>query len=270
MSTSPKRGPSRTHLQNIQIPYNGAFSSAPDSSMSSPSRSPMRVFGSDQILISSFWAGKPYPDIASTHCSSPGSGHNSGHNSVGGDLSAQLFGQQNRCSPECSPIPSPRMTSPGPSSRMTSPGPSSRIQSGAVTPLHPRAGGTTMESPTRRTDDGKQKSHRLPLPPISTTRTCPFSPAYSPATTPTIPRSPGRAENPQSPGSRWKKGRLLGRGTFGHVYLGFNRLVARGDLWLYLFLPIVCIIPKYNYHPPPLTPTKTHTHTRIFLHTVDV
>ncbi|KAL6182213.1 hypothetical protein ACLB2K_043636 [Fragaria x ananassa] len=222
MSTSPKRGPSRTHLQNIQIPYNGAFSSAPDSSMSSPSRSPMRVFGSDQILISSFWAGKPYPDIASTHCSSPGSGHNSGHNSVGGDLSAQLFWQQNRCSPECSPIPSPRMTSPGPSSRMTSPGPSSRIQSGAVTPLHPRAGGTTMESPTRRTDDGKQKSHRLPLPPISTTRTCPFSPAYSPATTPTIPRSPGRAENPQSPGSRWKKGRLLGRGTFGHVYLGFN------------------------------------------------
>ncbi|XP_050378695.1 mitogen-activated protein kinase kinase kinase YODA [Argentina anserina] len=231
MSTSPKRGPSRTHLQNIQIPSNGAFFSAPDSSMSSPSRSPMRVFGSDQVLNSSFRAGKAYPDIASTHCSSPGSGHNSGHNSVGGDLSAQLFWQQNRCSPECSPIPSPRMTSPGPSSRMTSPGPSSRmtspgpssrIQSGAVTPLHPRAGGSALESPTSRPDDGKQKSHRLPLPPITTTRACPFSPAYSPATTPTVPRSPGRAENPPSPGSRWKKGRLLGRGTFGHVYLGFN------------------------------------------------
>ncbi|KAK9927167.1 hypothetical protein M0R45_024366 [Rubus argutus] len=228
MSTSPKRGPSRTHLQNIQIPYNGAFSSAPDSSMSSPSRSPMRVFGSDQVLNSNFWSGKPYPDIASTHCSSPGSGHNSGHNSVGGDLSAQLFWQQNRCSPECSPIPSPRMTSPGPSSRMTSPGPSSRIQSGAVTPLHPRAGGPAMESPTSRPDDGKQKSHRLPLPPITITKTCPFSPAYSPATTPTVPRSPGRAENPQSPGSRWKKGRLLGRGTFGHVYLGFNS--ENGDM----------------------------------------
>jgi hypothetical protein len=38
-----------------------------------------------------------------------------------------------------------------------------------------------------------------------------------------VPRSPGRAENPTSPGSRWKKGKLLGRGTFGHVYLGFNR-----------------------------------------------
>jgi hypothetical protein len=38
-----------------------------------------------------------------------------------------------------------------------------------------------------------------------------------------VPRSPGRAENPTSPGSRWKKGKLLGRGTFGHVYVGFNR-----------------------------------------------
>lgn len=43
---------------------------------------------------------------------------------------------------------------------------------------------------------------------------------------PAIPRSPGRTENPPIPGSRWKKGRLIGRGTFGHVYLGFNRSVA--------------------------------------------
>ncbi|CAL9030149.1 unnamed protein product [Prunus brigantina] len=213
LSPSPKRRPSSTHMQNIQIPYHGAFFSAPDSSLSSPSRSPMRVFGSEQVRNSNFWAGKPYPEIASAHSSSPGSGQNSGHNSVGGDLSGQLFWQHSRCSPECSPIPSPRLTSPGPSSR---------IQSGAVTPLHPRAGGPAAESPTNRPDDGKQKSHRLPLPPITITNTCPFSPAYSAATTPTVPRSPNRAENPASPGSRWKKGRLLGRGTFGHVYLGFN------------------------------------------------
>lgn len=217
LSPSPKRRPSSTHMQNIQIPYHGAFFSAPDSSLSSPSRSPMRVFGSEQVRNSNFWAGKPYPEIASAHSSSPGSGQNSGHNSIGGDLSGQLFWQHNRCSPECSPIPSPRLTSPGPSSR---------IQSGAVTPLHPRAGGPAAESPTNRPDDGKQKSHRLPLPPITITNTCPFSPAYSAATTPTVPRSPNRAENPASPGSRWKKGRLLGRGTFGHVYLGFNRFVA--------------------------------------------
>ncbi|KAL5551617.1 hypothetical protein UlMin_001793 [Ulmus minor] len=212
MSTSPKRQPSSMHMQNLQIPPHGAFCT-PDSSISSPSRSPMRAYGAEQVTNSGFWAGRPYPDIASAHCSSPGSGHNSGHNSVGGDLSAQLFWQHNRCSPECSPIPSPRMISPGPSSR---------IHSGAVTPLHPRAGGASMESPSSRPDEGKQQSHRLPLPPLTVSNANPFSPAYSAATTPTVPRSPGRAENPTSPGSRWKKGRLLGRGTCGHVYLGFN------------------------------------------------
>lgn len=179
--------------------------------MSSPSRSPISAFGPEQVINCGLWAG-----LGSGHCSSPGSGHNSGHNSIGGDMLGQLFWQTNRCSPECSPIPSPRMTSPGPSSR---------IHSGAVTPLHPRAAGTSVESPTGRPDDGRQKSHRLPLPPITISNTCPFSPSYSTATSPSLPRSPNRAENPTSPGSRWKKGRLLGRGTFGHVYLGFNRSV---------------------------------------------
>ncbi|CBI34700.3 hypothetical protein VitviT2T_002010 [Vitis vinifera] len=105
---------------------------------------------------------------------------------------------------------------------MTSPGPSSRIQSGAVTPLHPRAGAAAAESPTNRPDDGKQQSHRLPLPLITISNSCPFSPTYSTSTTPSVPQSPGRAENPISPGLRWKKGWLLGRGAFGHVYLGFN------------------------------------------------
>ncbi|KAF9614142.1 hypothetical protein IFM89_015461 [Coptis chinensis] len=212
-STSPRRGPLSSYAPSLQIPHHGAFTSAPDSSMSSPSRSPMRGFSPEQIASSAFWAGKPYPDVAllgSGHCSSPGSGQNSGHNSMGGDMSGQLFWQQCRGSAECSPIPSPRMTSPGPSSR---------IQSGAVTPLHPRAAGATTESSASWLDDGKQQSHRLPLPPNSS----PYSPSNSTAaTSPSVPRSPGRAENPTSPGSRWKKGRLLGRGTFGHVYVGFN------------------------------------------------
>lgn len=220
LSTSPKKRQLGSHVQNLQIPPAGAFCSAPDSSMSSPSRSPMRGFGTEQVLNAGFWTGKPYSDIAflgSGQCSSPGSGHNSGHNSVGGDMSGQIFWPQSRCSPECSPIPSPRMTSPGPSSR---------IHSGAVTPLHPRA--AVGESPSSRPDDGKQQSHRLPLPPITISNTCPFSPSYSTATSPSVPRSPSRVENPTSPGSRWKKGQLLGRGTFGHVYLGFNRSVAKG------------------------------------------
>ncbi|OVA14004.1 Protein kinase domain [Macleaya cordata] len=213
LSTSPRRGPLSNYAPTLLIPRNGAFASAPDSSMSSPSRSPMRGIGAEQIASSAaFWAGKPY-DVAllgSGHCSSPGSGHNSGHNSMGGDAMAPLFWQHSRGSPECSPIPSPRMTSPGPSSR---------IHSGAVTPLHPRAGGAATETTSNWPDDGKQQSHRLPLPPSNSS---PFSPSNSAATSSSVPRSPGRGENPTTPGSRWKKGRLLGRGTFGHVYVGFN------------------------------------------------
>ncbi|TKY51323.1 Mitogen-activated protein kinase kinase kinase YODA [Spatholobus suberectus] len=115
-STSPKRRPLRNHVPNLQVPPHGAFYSAPDSSLSSPSRSPLRAFGTDQVLNSAFWAGKPYSEVnfvGSGHCSSPGSGHNSGHNSMGGDMSGPLFWQPSRGSPEYSPVPSPRMTSPG-------------------------------------------------------------------------------------------------------------------------------------------------------------
>ncbi|KAL2324553.1 hypothetical protein Fmac_023611 [Flemingia macrophylla] len=214
-STSPKRGPLRNHVPNLQVPPHGAFYSGPDSSLSSPSRSPLRAFGSDQVLNSAFWAGNTYSEvnfIGSGHCSSPGSGHNSGHNSMGGDMSGQLFWQPSRGSPEYSPVPSPRMTSPGPSSR---------IQSGAVTPIHPKAGGTHTESQTGWVEDGKQQTHRLPLPPLTVTNSSPFSHSNSAATSPSMPRSPARADNSSS-GSRWKKGKLLGSGSFGHVYLGFN------------------------------------------------
>ncbi|KAL0341039.1 UNVERIFIED_CONTAM: Mitogen-activated protein kinase kinase kinase YODA [Sesamum radiatum] len=169
-SSPPRRRPLKGHVPHLQVPHHGAFCSAPDSSMSSPSRSPMRACGYEQVTSTAFTAGKLYPDfpfLGSGQCSSPGSGQTSGHNSMGGDLSGQLFLQPSRGSPEYSPNPSPRMTSPGPGSR---------IHSGA----------------------------------------------NSAVTSPSLTRSPGRAENLTSPGSRWKKGKLLGRGTFGHVYVGFN------------------------------------------------
>ncbi|TVU14900.1 hypothetical protein EJB05_38397 [Eragrostis curvula] len=160
---------------------------------------------------------KPHADVTflgSGQCSSPGSGQTSGHNSVGGDMLAQLFWQPSRGSPECSPIPSPRMASPGPSSR---------VHSGSVSPLHPRSGGMGPESPTNRHDDGmKKQTHKLPLPPLSISNSS-FFPNNSMPTSPiSVPRSPGRTENLPSPASRWKKGKLIGRGTFGHVYVGFN------------------------------------------------
>ncbi|XP_042503720.1 mitogen-activated protein kinase kinase kinase YODA-like isoform X2 [Macadamia integrifolia] len=216
LSASPKWGPLSNYAPNLQIPPHGAFGSAPDSSMSSPSKSPVRAFGTDQITSSAFWAGKAYPDVSllgSGHSSSPGSGHNSGHNSMGGDMSGQLFWQHSRGSPECSPIPSPRMASPGPSSR---------IHSGAVTPVHPRALGASIETSTGWQEDGKQ-SHRLPLPPITIPSSSPFPTSSSPPTvSSSLSRSPGREENPTSPGLCWKKGKLLGGGAFGHVFEGFN------------------------------------------------
>ncbi|KAJ4759345.1 mitogen-activated protein kinase kinase kinase 3 [Rhynchospora pubera] len=221
LSTSPKCGAPMDHFQIG--PHNtrhaSTLESAPNSLMSSPSRSPRRICP-DQIPTSAFWAVKPHAHevtfLGSGQCSSPGSGQTSGHNSVGGDMLGQLLWQQpSRGSPECSPLPSPRMTS----------GPSSRIHSGSVSPLHPRAGGMAPESPTNcRLDEAKKQTHKLPLPPpITICNNSPFSPNNSMANSPlTIPKSPGRTENPPSPGSRWKKGKLLGRGTFGHVYVGFN------------------------------------------------
>ncbi|KAH7663037.1 Mitogen-activated protein kinase kinase kinase protein [Dioscorea alata] len=180
LATPPKAGVLSKFQSNLQSPQNGAFASAPDSPMSSPSRSPIRVLCPEQILTA---APKPYPGvnfIGSRHCSSPGSGQTSGHNSVVGDMPGHLLWQHSRGSPERSPIFSPRLASPGPGSR---------IHSSAASPRHPRTGGLAPESPTSWHDEGK-KNHRLPLPP--------------------------------SKGSCWKKGKLIGRGTFGHVFVGFN------------------------------------------------
>ncbi|KAL7141992.1 hypothetical protein ABFS83_08G092200 [Erythranthe nasuta] len=77
----------------------------------------------------------------------------------------------------------------------------------ATSPLVARINGVNLESP-----DGKTECHRLPLPPGS---------PISPSTLPTL-RSPVINEGSVSNSSKWRKGRLLGRGTFGQVYLGFN------------------------------------------------
>ncbi|CAM0903382.1 unnamed protein product [Alopecurus aequalis] len=216
MSTSPRGIAADNHQTNLQNLQPVILESAPNSLMSSPSRSPRRICP-DNIPTSAFWAVKPHTDVTflgSGQCSSPGSGQTSGHNSVGGDMLAQLFWQPSRASPECSPIPSPRMTSPGPSSR---------VHSGSASPLHTRSGGMAPGSPTSQNDGGKKKqTHRLPLPPLSISNSSFFPNKSTPASPISVSRSPGRAEAPPSPGSRWKKGKLIGRGTFGHVYVGFN------------------------------------------------
>ncbi|KAH9321731.1 hypothetical protein KI387_016370, partial [Taxus chinensis] len=217
----PKKGFSSNRdsvPKKLQIPVNRVLVNTTDSSaMSSPS-SPMRAFASEHQSPSGGGggAGKFNPDagiFGSGNCSSPGSGQNSGQNSMGGDI---IIGQhywqqqQGKGSSERSPVLSPKMRSPGPSSRG---------QSVAVSPLHPRAGGLGPESPTGRHEEGKQPAcHPLPRPPRSPTNSSPYSPSAKSSGA----RSPGGKDNPTSPATRWKKGKLLGSGTFGHVYVGFN------------------------------------------------
>eukprot|EP00252_Welwitschia_mirabilis_P024859 TRINITY_DN754_c0_g2_i2.p1 TRINITY_DN754_c0_g2~~TRINITY_DN754_c0_g2_i2.p1 ORF type:complete len:508 (-),score=102.82 TRINITY_DN754_c0_g2_i2:1648-3171(-) len=116
-------------------------------------------------------------------------------------------------SPEHSPVRSPRVTTI----------PSLITQSRAASPLHLLSGGTGMEPPTNWPVENKHAGHRLPLPPtcISSHSSYVISPSSS-STSSTITPSPGRADNLPTQVSCWKKGKLLGTGTFGHVYAGLN------------------------------------------------
>ncbi|KAL6523085.1 hypothetical protein OROHE_016380 [Orobanche hederae] len=96
---------------------------------------------------------------------------------------------------------------------MRSPGEGSRCTTSATSPLHARLSGIKLDAQAVKVEEGKTDIlHRLPLPPGR-----PASPSALPT-----PRSPGKNENSTSNSPKWRKGRLLGRGTFGHVYLGFN------------------------------------------------
>ncbi|KAL2634923.1 hypothetical protein R1flu_006402 [Riccia fluitans] len=220
-SSSPKRcfSPTKRTLPPINmdpIGHNHRFlpstGSAPDSSMSSPARSPRRAPNSEHAYTV-MW-GKPEGFPGSAQGSSPGSGHNSGHDSSGGDP-GQMVWNHNKRSPERSPIPSPRQRSPGPSSR---------VQSGTVSPLHPRAGVPgAPDSPTSWHEDAKTSAHPLPLPPQAPGGPpLASSPSVSAIPSPTAGRS-GRGDiMPGNAPTRWQKGKLLGTGTFGNVYVGFN------------------------------------------------
>ncbi|KAF4403709.1 hypothetical protein CsatB_023480 [Cannabis sativa] len=96
--------------------------------------------------------------------------------------------------------------------RPRSPGPGSRGPTSPTSPLHPMLSAMSLESPTGKPEEGKTQCHPLPLPPGS-----PTSPSNLPSA-----RSCGVTEVTTCTLSKWKKGKLLGRGSFGHVYIGFN------------------------------------------------
>ncbi|XP_073151550.1 mitogen-activated protein kinase kinase kinase 3-like [Henckelia pumila] len=93
-----------------------------------------------------------------------------------------------------------------------SPGRGPRCITTATSPIHSRINGINLDYSNGKVDDGRNEFHKLPLPP--------GSPVSSSAVS--TPRSPGTPESPGGISSKWRKGKLLGRGTFGHVYLGFN------------------------------------------------
>ncbi|XP_058097349.1 mitogen-activated protein kinase kinase kinase 3-like isoform X2 [Magnolia sinica] len=92
--------------------------------------------------------------------------------------------------------------------RPRSPCPGSRGHTSPTSPLHPRVCGFSAESSMEKQEDVKSRCHPLPLPPSS-----PNSHSL---------RKNGSNDTVQGLCSRWKKGKLLGRGTFGHVYVGFD------------------------------------------------
>ncbi|MFS8015042.1 putative mitogen-activated protein kinase kinase kinase STE-STE11 family [Helianthus anomalus] len=156
--------------------------------------------------------------LTDLHGSGPGSGSvsSSGDSSVSSSDYVQ-FGIV-RGSSETKFSPQPR-----------SPGPGSRVATAATSPLHPRLAGSSssLDSPNKRVDS---EWHPLPLPPpgspttptAATTAAAGGTRICSSPSRPSVVSNVGVSENSNHQLSKWKKGRLLGRGTFGHVYLGFN------------------------------------------------
>lgn len=113
-----------------------------------------------------------------------------------------------------------------PRSRSPTPSPVSKVQTNQPSPIHPRGCGYSSEAFRERQDDRKNQGHPLPLPP---------SPPNSPPKH--LLRNNSANEGVLCLHSRWKKGKLLGRGTFGHVYAGFNRYL-QFSLWADSKIPI--------------------------------
>eukprot|EP01018_Ginkgo_biloba_P013852 Gb_04924 [translate_table: standard] len=207
-----RNGGSRLHLD---FRSDGVAKSAPTTAFSSPALSPRRLSSGDFLPVRNFKVGQaqdrgipsPVPLV--------------GHNLMAG-LITQPPVDKGMITPDRSPLQSPRMRSPAPRSR---------IHSGAVSPLHPRL---ASDFSAGRHDDNSNV-YPLPLPPGNNS---PFGagPSSPPSPSAVVHRSPGRMETPFTPG-KWQKGKLLGNGTFGTVYVGFNR--DTGDMCAMKEVPLI-------------------------------
>ncbi|XP_016441218.1 mitogen-activated protein kinase kinase kinase 5 isoform X2 [Nicotiana tabacum] len=115
-------------------------------------------------------------------------------------FSYKVIPEKNAFSVDNSPHHSPR----------ASPQRSRKIASGSTSPLHNLL---PNESSARRESSAQGNVHPLPLPPLSVT------PSQQPTAIP--PVSPNAELTPIK--GQWQKGKLIGRGTFGSVYVASNR-----------------------------------------------
>ncbi|XP_068656006.1 mitogen-activated protein kinase kinase kinase 5-like isoform X2 [Aristolochia californica] len=159
--------------------------SAPGSSLSSPEQSPRRLSTGGYPLSYAHLRGLQFWSIPELPPFDK-KGFSSGS-------SLEKFGQN----PDCSPLNSPTGRNQGFKTASSS---------GATTPLHSK----TPSDSSAAWHEGLISVHPLPLPPAASV---PSQPAYQP---------PAKSEV-SSMTSQWQKGKPIGSGTFGNVYVATNR-----------------------------------------------
>ncbi|OVA10497.1 Protein kinase domain [Macleaya cordata] len=186
----PSRGKKiRQGLIDVENGQNNFYSnfptkSAPTSGFSSPVLSPRRMSTGD-------FSSSPYPHQGFHIWSDP---EFQATDTLRG-VSYQTSPDKTISSPDRSPLNSPRAKSP----RLN-------LKSPSVSPLHHQL---SSENSAVRYDSSGHVGHPLPRPPGATTP----SPLHQTMVKPEI----------SSMTSQWQKGKLIGRGTFGSVYVASNR-----------------------------------------------
>ena len=162
--------------------------SAPTSPFSSPAMSPQRSAG--DIFTSHYMSPQVWsaPEM-------PPSDMN-----LGLGFSYLMSPEKTAFSVDSSPLHSPRV----------SPRQSTRSPTGPTSPLHKKLSLETTSA--WRDSNGQANVHPLPLPPGATSPSQPTSISQIAAKPDLMPII-----------SQWQKGKLIGRGTFGSVYVASNR-----------------------------------------------
>lgn len=182
------------HALRVNIPAR----SAPKSGFSSPAHSPRR-FSPWELLSSPFAEIQDFqlPQVDRLHCSS------------------HVSPSKTPCTPDYSPLHSPTVRSP-----CISP----KSPTGIAFSLQPKMlPGSSVTWPEK---NGYVTVHPLPLPPKALMPSeLPLPPKALTLSESAINQQSAEKTNAPTMKSQWQKGKLIGRGTFGSVYVATNRYV---------------------------------------------